>query len=227
MKRLWDLLVLTLALNFLLLAGVVGWMYQDGRLTRQNIAKVREVLYPAPSPATQPTSQPAEDPADKSREQLDALLAAHAGLPAGQQADFIRQSFDAQMAQLDRRSRELADLKAQIDLANEKLAADRAALDAEQKRLKDQEEQARRLAADQGFQDSLALYNSMPAKQVKSIFMTLNEDAVLQYLRAMDTLVAGKIIKEFKTPDEVDRVQRILERMRLGGGPTTRDGNDR
>jgi hypothetical protein len=54
--------------------------------------------------------------------------------------------------------------------------------------------------------------------------MTLNDDAMMQYLRAMDSTAAGKIIKEFKTPDELERVQRILETMRKGG-PTTREGN--
>jgi hypothetical protein len=55
--------------------------------------------------------------------------------------------------------------------------------------------------------------------------MTLNDEAVLQYVQAMDSGTAGKIIKEFKTPDELDRVQRILERMRKGN-PTTREGKD-
>lgn len=226
MKRLWDLMVLTLALNFLALAGVAGWLYQSGHLDKERIEKVKEALFPPPAPPAATTQPSAADPAAQSREQLDALLAKHAGLPAGQQVEFIRQTFDAQMAQLDRRTRELADLKSQIDLANAKLAADRAGLDAERKRLTDEQEQAKKTAADQGFQDSLTLYNSMPARQVKSVFMTLNDDAVLQYLRAMDPMAAGKIIKEFKTPDEMDRVQRILERMRKGGGPTTREGKD-
>ena len=54
----------------------------------------------------------------------------------------------------------------------------------------------------------------MPAKQVKSIFMTLSEQTVQQYLQAMDTRTAGKIIKEFKTPDETAFIERVLERIR-------------
>ena len=169
------------------------------------------------------STQPVADTADHSREQLDALLARHANLPAGQQAEFIRQAFDSQIAELDRRTRELQDLQSQIDLANTKLLADRAALEADRKKLTEDQEQAKKLATDQGFQDSLNLYNTMPAKQVKSIFMTLSDDAMMQYLRAMDSTAAGKIIKEFKTPDELERVQRILETMRKGG-PTTREG---
>lgn len=223
MKKIWNLLVLTLAMNFLLAAGAVGWLYQNGHLDKERVVKIKEVVFP---PATQPvpTTQPTSDTADHSKDQLDALLARHANLPAGQQAEFIRQAFDSQIAELDRRTRELQDLQAQIDLANTKLVADRAALEADRKKLTDEQEQAKKLATDQGFQDSLNLYNSMPAKQVKSIFMTLSDDAMMQYLKAMDSMVAGKIIKEFKTPDELERVQRILEMMRKGG-PTTREGN--
>lgn len=224
MKRIWDLLVLTLAVNFLLAAGAIGWLYKSGRLNKERAVKIKQVVFPPPDPPAAPTTQPVVETENHSREQLDALLAKHANLPAGQQAEFIRQAFDSQLAELDRRTRELGDLKSQIDLANSKLAADRTALDADRKKLTEQQEQAKKLATDQGFQDSLTLYNSMPAKQVKSIFMTLNDDAMTQYLRAMDSMAAGKIIKEFKTPDELDRVQRILEQMRKGG-PTTREGN--
>jgi len=220
MRRFWDLLILTLALNFLLAGGVIGWLYQSGHLDRARVAQVKELLFPPPTPPVPATQPSANDPTTRPGPSLDELLAQHANLPAGQQVDFIRQTFDAQMAQMDRRSRELLDLKTQVDLANAKLLSDRAALEADRKKLTDQQEQARKLATDQGFQDSLNLYNTMPAKQVKTVFMTLTDDAMLQYLQAMDSRAAGKIIKEFKTPEEIDRVQRILERMRTGVATT-------
>ena len=102
------------------------------------------------------------------------------------------------MLELDRRQREMADLKQQVDLANQKLASDRAALEKREKALADREQAAQKLQSDTGFQNSLSLYNAMPSKQVKSIFMTLNESTVQEYLTAMDTRTAGKIIKEFK-----------------------------
>jgi hypothetical protein len=223
MKRIWDVLVLTLAINFLLLAGSVAWMYQGGRLDKARVAKIKEVLFPPPISAAAVTQS--ADPTTRPTLQLDELLAKHSSMTAGQQVDFVRQTFDTQMAQLDRRTRELGDLKAQIDLANSKLVADRAALDGDRKKLSEQQAQAQKLATDQGFQDTLNLYNAMPAKQVKTIFMTLNDDAMLQYMQAMEPRTATKVIKEFKTAEEVDRVQRILELMRKGQ-PTTREGNN-
>jgi len=220
MKRLWDVLVLTLALNFLVLAGGVGWLFQGGHVDKERIAKIKELMFPPPAP---PATQPSSDPTTQPTLQLDQLLARHSNMSAGEQVDFIRQTFDTNMAQLDRRTRELSDLQAQIDLANAKLASDRAVLDADRKKLVEDQDKARKLAGDQGFQDSLNLYNTMPSKQVKTIFMSLSDDAVQQYLQAMDSRTAGKLIKEFKAPEETERVQRILERMRKGE-PTTQEG---
>src|SRR5437588_457561 len=69
-------------------------------------------------------------------------------------------------------------------------------------------------AQDKGFQDSLALYNSMQPKQVKDVFTSLDDATVMKYLRAMDPSRAAKIIKEFKTPADTERVQRIIEMIR-------------
>lgn len=218
MKRLWNVLVLTLAMNFLAVAGGAGWLYQSGRLDRDRVTKVREILFPAPVPADAATTRPSSksDPTTQPAFSLEAMLSKRGNLTAGQQVDFIRQTFDERMALLERREHELADLKSQIDMAQSQLTADRTALDSDRKKLTDEQDKARKLASDQGFQDSLNLYNSMPAKQVKSIFLTLSDDAVRQYLEAMTPRNAAKVIKEFKAPDEVDRIQRILEKMRKG-----------
>jgi hypothetical protein len=95
------------------------------------------------------------------------------------------------------------------------MSKDRTALDGREKALAEREQQATRLANDKGFQDSLALYATLPPKQVKTIFMGLDDPTVMNYLQAMEKRSAGKIIKEFKSPEETTRIQKILERMRL------------
>jgi hypothetical protein len=44
---------------------------------------------------------------------------------------------------------------------------------------------------------------------------------VQHYLEAMDPRDATKIIKEFKTPDELSRIQTVLERMRTASPDST------
>lgn len=213
MKKLWNVLVLTLAINFLALAGGAGWLYRAGHLDRQKIHAIKEMLFPPPLPSDvklETASQPATQPSAR----LEELLARHTGRTASEQVEFIRHTFDAQMVQLDRRQRELDDLQNQVDLAREQMARDRAQLEQERQKLQNREQEATRLQTDQGFQDSLLLYQSMPPRQVKTIFMTLGDDVVIAYLQAMPPRLASRILKEFKSPEEIGRIQSVLEKMR-------------
>lgn len=219
MKKLFNIFVLTLAVNFVAVVGGVAYLWKDGRLDRQRVQAIRLVLYPPQPPAPAPSTRPAKGGPNEPVLQLGQLLAQKSGLSAAEQLEFIQQTFDARMAELDRRQREMTDLQRQVDLANGALARDRAALDAQRKQLADREQLAATLAADKGFQDSLKLYQSMPAKQVKQVFMTMDDETVQRYLQAMEPRGATKIVREFKAPDEVQRIQRVLDRMR---GPATR-----
>ena len=216
MKRVLGILVLTLALNFLGVAGAVGYLLGSGRLDRAKIAELKKILLAPPTTAPIPATQPsvAQPMSPASRTDLSKLLARHHPMSAIEQVEFLRKSFEAQMLEIDQRQRELADLQRQVDLARGKLTAERAALDKREKDLAQREQAAQRLQEDSGFQSTLALYTAMPPKQVKAIFMTLSEETVQQYLQAMDTRTAGKIIKEFKTTDETAFIQRIMERIR-------------
>ena len=215
MKKLLTVLMLTLALNFLAVAGGVGWLWNSKHLDHDKVDAIKQILFPPP--ATAPATQPDTTVADATTQptlRLEELLAKESGHSAGEQVEFIQRTFDTQMAELDRRERELADLKRQTDLAQSQITRDRAALQAQQQALDAAKQQQAALASDKGFQDSLLLYNTMAPKQVKSIFMGLDDQTVMNYLRAMQPRTAGKIIKEFKTQDETDRIQRFLERMR-------------
>ncbi|HEV8604143.1 MAG TPA: hypothetical protein VGQ99_02180 [Tepidisphaeraceae bacterium] len=213
MKKVFNVLVLTLAINFLVVLVGVGWLRREGRLDRPRIAAIKEILFPPP-PVEVPASQPALDALAQPTMKLEELLARTAGRPAAEQLDYIRKSFDSQMAQLDRAHRELLDLNQQVEQARGKLNEERKVLDEQAKKLAEREQQTQRLASDQGFQDSLGLYQTLPAKQVKTIFMGLEDATVIQYLQAMESRTAAKITREFKTTEESERLKRILEKMR-------------
>ena len=80
MKKLWNVLVLTLAINFMALAAAVGCLYQAGRLDHARVVAMKEILFPPPAPAA-PTTQPAEDTpvAPRSSRRLEELLSKMAG----------------------------------------------------------------------------------------------------------------------------------------------------
>ena len=212
MKKMFSLLALVLALNFIALVGAVAWIVKTQHLDRDKILAIKQIVFPATAPSS--TTQPVADATTQPTMRLDELVARQAGRSAGEQFDIIQHTFDAQMAQLDQRKREVKDLEQQVGLAQMQLLHDRQALDAEKLALKQREDQANKLASDQGFQDALARYIAMPPKQVKQIFSTLDDQTVVNYLQAMEPKTAAKIIKEFKTDEEVARMQKVLEKMR-------------
>jgi hypothetical protein len=222
MKKLFSVLTALLAINFLAVAGGVGYLVQSKKLTKDSIAKIKDIVF-APADHGAPTTQPTEpkgDPTTRPALRLEELLARKSGQTATEQVQFIQQAFDSQMAVLDRRTRELHDQKALIDKASAQLSKDRQDLERRQAELSDKQKEATRLAEDKGFQDSLALYNALPGKQVKTIFMTLDDTIIQQYLQAMEPRSATRIVKEFKSPEELARIQKVLERMRNSATPT-------
>ena len=216
MKKLFSVLTMLLAINFLAVAGGVGYLVQTKKLTKESIAKIKDVIFAAPEvagPTTQPTVAKG-DPTTQPALRLEELLASKSGQSATEQVNFMQQAFDSQMAVLDRRQRELSDQQALIGKAKAQLAKDREDLERQRALLSDKEKEATRLASDKGFQDSLALYNTLPGKQVKTIFMSLDDTTIQQYLQSMEPRASARIVKEFKSPEELARIQKVLERIR-------------
>src|SRR2546421_7784566 len=104
MKKLWNVFVRTLAINFVAVAGGVAYLYQDGRLDRQRVDAIKKVLYPPPA-AVVAATQPAQPARAEPVLQLGELLAQKSGLSTAEQLEFIQQTFDARMAEMDRRQR--------------------------------------------------------------------------------------------------------------------------
>jgi len=211
MKKLLNVLAITLALNFLALAGGVIYLFQTGALSRDKIVAIKALLGPA---TTQATTQEIKDQPDVSTQptiKLEELLAKVSGRPAGEQVEFLQRTFDTQMAQLDRRQQELAALQVTIGNAENTMRADREKFTADVKKFTAREKAANKDAQDKGFADTLALYDSMSTKQVKDILAGVDDATATKYLRAMEPTRAAKILKEFKTSVESERVMRIIQ----------------
>jgi flagellar motility protein MotE (MotC chaperone) len=215
MKKLFSVVVLTLALNFIALAGAVGYLYQSNRLDKEKVHAIREMIFPTSAPTTQ--TAPA-DSADTAATQpvltLDAMLASAAGLPAVEQVQMIQKTADFRLADIERRQRELRDLQDLVSKGQAKLKAERDAFEKEKAAFETREREAARLASDKGFQKSLEVYGTMKPKQIKDVFANLADDVVVRYLRALEPRLVVKILAEFKTPAEVQRVKALMEQVR-------------
>jgi hypothetical protein len=216
-----QVIMALLAINFLAIGGAVGWLVQTKRLDKDKIHAIKDIVFPATTQASTTQSTDEASATTKPSDVLEALLAKSSGRTPTEQIETLQRNFDSQMAQLDRRERELTDLQRQVDLSKQQMARDRTALDAEKKALDAQKQQTTKLASDKGFQDSLALYNTMQGKQVKTIFMSMSDDVIVQYLQAMEPRSAARIVKEFKSPQELARIQKVMEKMRQAQASTS------
>src|SRR3954471_21301803 len=136
-------------MNFLAVAGVATWIVKTQHVDREKMTAIKEIVFPTTAPATQPVAEATTQPSIR----LDELVARQAGKSAAEQVEIIQHNFDAQMAQLDRREREVKDLERQVELAKQQMGRDRASLESERVALKTRQDQASKLATDKGFQD--------------------------------------------------------------------------
>ena len=213
MKKLLSIIAWTLALNFLAGVGGVVWLYKSGKLDRDKVQQIKEIVF---APATQPVEVKPEtrDSTTQPTLRLEEMMAKVSGRSASEQLEFMQQTFNSKNTLLDRRFQDLQDQRRTIDQAKQQADKDREKLLVEQKKLAIAQKAQEKLLTDQGFQDTLTLYNTMPAKQVKTIFMTMSDETMIQYLRAMEPRTVTKIFKEFKSADEMERVGKVMKEMR-------------
>jgi hypothetical protein len=209
MKKLLTVIMATLALNFLFIAGSVGWLYSSGKLDREKVKAIKEVVFATTAPTTQ-LSGPTTKPLSK----LEQLTAKKLGRTTVEQVQLTQQTHDTQAAELDRRKRELEDLQKQVDFAQRQVEKDRLELKLSREQFTKQTDLAKKEQTDKGFVDALALYSAMPAKQAKEVFLSLDDATIRRYLQAMEPRAASKIIKEFKSSEEVKRIQVVVEGMK-------------
>ena len=226
LKKLWMVLVVTLALNFVALAAVAGLLAQRAHLDTEKIRAVREVLFPADESTDEGEPDPiVEEPAGPTpMEELLALLDEQSGKRAERRVSDLTATLDERATMLDRRRREVLDRRRTVDAAARSVRVEREAFESDRDAWDDAVRVAGERASDEGFQEALALYEQLPSKQVKAIFAELADEEAVAYLRAMEPRQATKVLKEFKTDAEIRRATALLEMLRDKPVPEP-DGN--
>lgn len=226
MKKIGLVALLVLAINFLAVAGGVGYLFGTGKLDEDKLKDIAKIVFPDPPP---PTTKPATDTRDPATTQpllrFDELLQHQTGKTAAEQVAFLRETFDSMSATLDRQRREVIDLKRQADFAQEQVAKDRADLIAREKAVADRQSRQRTQELDEGFQNTLEVYNGMDTVQIKDLFMKADEETVVRYLQAMEPRRVSRIVKEFTTPEELSKAQSLLDRMRINDASPEANNN--
>ena len=224
MKLIWNVIVAFIILNLLLAAGYVGWLYNTGYLNGDRIDQVREIfnLTIAEEEAQAEEVRLLEEQHEQDRDQIARLES------TGEGPTTLRDELDkatrADQTAIERINlynqqntalrEEMARFQADHNRRVEELEAERAAFE---KWIEDQAKQTE----DENFRQVVSLYETQAPKQTKQAFQTLmalgQTDQVVEYLAAMSPRKAGKVLAQFKTPEEVPQAASLLEKLRQRG----------
>jgi flagellar motility protein MotE (MotC chaperone) len=226
-----KLFATVLVLNLLAALGLVGFLFATGRVDKEKTLTILDLLKHPGSPkglrehtyevltkatpddaATQPGTQPGTAPANPGRA-VDRLETA--GL-----------TYESQRLELENKARELRHQQDLLESLQADVQTKLARIESERKTFESEVQKVAAKTHKAGFDQSLTLYNELKPKQIKDIFLTLpaggRADLVAEFLLAMESDKAGKIVAEFKTPDEKAFITDVLEKIRTaspGGAP--------
>ena len=224
MRSILTAVVVLLVLHVLAGAGLAAWLGVTGRLSRERVVAAAAMFGPTveaerrrEEEAQRLAQSVRDDAANAAR--LEAV--ADGPMTLGQRLAQRQEADALAVARAERVRREVADLRAQIAAAKDALAKQQAELDEARKALKIRENRQDELARDEGFQQTVAMYERLRARQVKGMFQTLiadgQESDVLDYLAAMQGRKSAAVLKEFKSPEEAAQAARLLQGLRERG----------
>jgi hypothetical protein len=223
MKTLWNIVSFLAVVHLLALVMFVGWLWKSGRLDSNRIDELRAMLAMTIPEAQASADRAAEQAALEQRKRADESLRQNPGLPSGER---MRTTFDARQSE-QRSVRRISDVKAeyarQMAQAQARIDEQREALEARQQSIDSGAAGEIEQQTAEQLKKTVKLLESLPPKQAKRQIVELvnsgDKDQAVIYLDAMNQRIAGKVLAEFKTDDEVKLAKELLERVRTLGRP--------
>lgn len=227
---LWSITFLVL-IHLLAAAIFAGWLWQSGRVNTERLSAAVDIfrLTIAEEQAQEEEAARLEAEAREMAERAARLEAVADGPRTLQDRLAIEERADElAIHRLDRLQRETTDLKRQIARAKELIAEQKAELDAERKAFDEFVAATTQRMQDDDFQMAVAMYEQLKPRQAKQMFQQLiaegRTDEVVDYLAAMQLRKAAGVLKEFKTPPEIEQATMLIQRLSERGVYPVEDG---
>jgi len=224
LRAIWFAISIALLLNFLALAGLVGWLYGTGRLDRGRVVRMVSMFQMTLDQQAQAEARAKEEAQAKAHAQAEAEH--YRRVSAGPQSvndrlALVQQAQDIAAERDNRQDDDLETVRRNLDQAWQALRQQRAAFDAERKAFDLQTEKIRKQRENEAFRQAVALYESLPPKQARDQFKQLITGGriaqVVDYLSSMNKRKAVGVLSEFKDPADVPVATDLLERLRTRG----------
>jgi hypothetical protein len=229
MKTLWRVIAIMAVLHVLIGIAGVAWLYSSDRLSRDRVAAVRELLKPTLAEETKQKAKLEEmqKAADAQADRLASLKGAGNGPETvAQRLAEERQKHEVTIRQLERAREDIESLRKNLQLAQQKIEQEHKVTLAEKASLEKRVTELEKQFNDAGFKKAVALYESLPAKQVKDMFLQMLTSGktgdVVNFLEAMQPRKAGAILKEFKSSQEINQAVELTQRLRERGSELTK-----
>ncbi|MGD1916304.1 MAG: hypothetical protein ACFCBV_08985 [Phycisphaerales bacterium] len=233
MRNLWTIVSVMALANLIAIAAFVGWLGVSGRLDRERIDEIREILGETPDDrearftAEIEAEEARTQEMDALRERVEELLTSP--MTAEELVGLQQEAAMAADQRMTRAMRELDDLRsllaqerAQTDRLGEAIELQRAAFEA---RIAERDN----LLGQEQFRTAVDTIQGLRAPAAANVLMALwdgqaqppqggldGQAIVVEYLRAMEGRQRNKIISEFEQQDP-SLAAVLLERLRTDG----------
>lgn len=195
--------IVLFAVNFLAVIGLVLFLMSKGVLTREKVAAALQALEAPEGGGTPPDetgalTQPAPpDPPPISLSDRERAVAA------------VRADLDREIADIRRRQE-------MVERERRRLEADRADFEAQREAEALKTAAALEAARTAGLREAIKTYRALKAPRIKQLIAALSDEEMGLVLMGLDDRLRSRVIDEFKTPDETDRVRRVIQLIRDG-----------
>jgi hypothetical protein len=227
MRTLWNVVSFLAVVHLLAILMFIGWLWQSQRLSGERVQGVRALF--------------SRTIAEQERDEAEAGAAAQAELRRDRERERRANPAMDSPAQIrhvslvrEQEAHALRRLEDEKNVLLKQLADSAAALDRQSRQLEQQRQEwetavhdERRRKTDEQFMQTVRQYEQVPPRQGKSMIMQLvgqgQTSIAVSYLDAMSPRAAAKILREFKTGDELVLATELLERLRsFGVGDSSR-----
>ena len=224
LKSIWLVVVILLLLNTLAIAAGIGWLYSSHRLSSKRVHQLVDLFRPTLEQEEQSRKQAELAAADDSKQKEKLAWLQQASDGPATLAEKLRQDQQAReiaAQKSERLSRDVSDLRQRLESDTTLLAKQRAELEARKKEIDEQAQHDEKLRNDADFQQTVTMYEKLPAKQAKQMLQAMlaanKKEQVVDYLASMQLRKATGVLKEFKTPQEITQASELLELLRRRG----------
>jgi len=222
MRALFTAVVLFVFINALALLGLFGWLASTGRLDKQRADQVIAIFKPtiAQQQELEAEVAAAEEEARKVAE-LAIRMEQVANGPVTPEIRLqrIEEVSQHQRQLVERRQVEIQAIQRQLDLTRAQVDARIAEFDLRQSAFEEAVQQRLQQFENEDFRQAVALLEGLPPRQGKELLQEYlgqgRQEQVVDYLAAMQTRLATKVLKEFKEPKELEQAAELVEQVRL------------